>query len=198
VRRAHRFTGQCRACGFLHSGTPSPSPLAGEGDEPPKQGEAASRVRGGREERSLASTVRPRRRAQGSLRYWVPPKRSPAEAGLSVIQSVGAKVSAPTTIPCHTVCGLQTPVISVGKRSRKPSTAKFKSGSKGLNPAGTGSANQNDSGFLKDLAQGRRLTRYCEPAGRSPRRAEVAGRTLYPVVKPPLSLARARTTDGPG
>jgi hypothetical protein len=80
-------------------------------------------------------------------------KRSPAEAGLSVIQSVGAKVSAPTTIPCHTVCGLQTPVISVGQRSRKPATAKFKSGHKGLNPASTESANQGDSGLLNDLAQ---------------------------------------------
>jgi hypothetical protein len=84
----------------------------------------------------------------GPAKREAPPKR-----GLSVIQSVGAEVSAPTTIPCHTICGLQTPVISVGQRSRKPDTAKFKFGHKGLNPASTESANQDDSGLLKDLAQ---------------------------------------------
>jgi hypothetical protein len=41
----------------------------------------------------------------------------------------------------------------------KPATAKFNFGHKGLNPASIGTANQNDSGLLKDLAHGRRHTR---------------------------------------
>jgi hypothetical protein len=108
-------------------------------------------------------------------RSWLPPKRSPAGAGLKVSRVWGLRSAPPQ--PLRLPRSLQ--VAYSGKLLRpkvgkSAAAAKFKFGRNGLNPSGTRSTNQNNSGFLKDLAQGRRHTRRCEPADRSPRRAEVA------------------------
>src|SRR4029453_5880335 len=128
----------------------------------------------------------------GCAKREAPPKR-----GLSVIQSVGAKVSAPTTIPCHTVCGLQTPVISVGQRSRKlHRQIQIRLQRVKTRPApGAPIRTIQDS-----LRTWRRAAGILDPANLPlglPGPSSSA-RRVYPVVKSPLSLARARTTDGPG